>query len=98
MQFVDLDMKALLQYSPEAPTRLLSRQFMLSNPRKAHEFETKFRAQVKHQKLFDQISALRERFDTAGEATPELISEFEKIDQELTEACLDTALLVGASR
>ena len=97
MQFVDLDMKALLQYSPEAPTRLPSRQFTLSNPKKAHEFETKFREQTMHQKLFEQISDLRERLESAGEATPELITVYEKIDQDLTNSFLSCANSVRGS-
>ena len=91
MQFVDLDMMALLQYSPEAPSRIQSRQFSLSNPKKAHEFTEKVREQMTHQKLFDQIVDLRDRLEKAGEISPELIAEYESIDQQLTRIFLSSA-------
>ena len=91
MQFIDLDMNKLLNYAPDAPMRLPPRQFTLSNPKKAHDFEAKAREQMTHQKLFERVPDLRDRLESSGTATQELISEYEKIDKELTKIFLSSA-------
>jgi hypothetical protein len=95
MQFVDLDERLLFRDDSFIPMAGFKREFRLYDTKKKAQFQEKLLEIYDHQQIPKRADKLIEKLRRAGEATPELVDEYERLDDEVVRAILSAAAATG---